>query len=102
MTMDDLTYTLKQLCQRNRDGGHTTQADILLQRWQAEGLSAGTVKNRMAHLRWWAEKVGKAGILPRDNTSLDIPERRFVTDENKAKVLGWATGWTGSPIPTCA
>ena len=117
--MDDLTYTLRQLCLRNRDGSHATQADrqrslslaarqlgeagfrqmratslkgkhveALLQRWQAEGLSAGTLKNRMAHLRWWAEKVGKAGILPADNTRLGIPERHYVTNESKAKELG--------------
>lgn len=116
--MDDLTYTLRQLCLRNRDGSHATQADrqrslslvarqlreagfrqmratslkgkhvkALLQRWQAEGLSAGTLKNRMAHLRWWAEKVGKAGILPADNTKLGIPERHHVAHENKAKEL---------------
>ncbi len=59
-----------------------------MQRWQAEGLSVGTLKNRMAHLRWWAEKVGKAGILPADNTKLGIPERRYVTNESKAKELG--------------
>ncbi|WP_165720896.1 phage integrase N-terminal domain-containing protein [Bordetella trematum] len=117
--MDDLTYILRQLCLRNRDGSHATQADrqrslglaahqlreagfrqmratslkgkhveALLQRWQAEGLSTGTLKNRMAHLRWWAEKVGKAGILPADNTKLGIPERRYVTNESKAKELG--------------
>ena len=117
--MDDLTYTLRQLCQRNRDGSHATQADrqrslslaarqlreagfrqmqatslkgkhveALLQRWQTEGLSAGTLKNRMAHLRWWAEKVGKAGILPADNTRLGIPDRHYVTNESKAKELG--------------
>ena len=117
--MDDLTYTLRQLCLRNRDGSHATQADrqrsltlaahqlreagfrqmratslkgkhvdALLQRWQTEGLSAGTLKNRMAHLRWWAEKVGKAGILPTDNTKLGIPDRRYVTNEGKAKELG--------------
>ncbi|MGC4029334.1 MAG: integrase domain-containing protein [Steroidobacteraceae bacterium] len=116
--MDDLTYTLRQLCQRNRDGSHTTQADrqrslalaarqlreagfrqmragsikgrhieVLLQRWQAEGLSAGTLKNRFSHLRWWAEKVGKAGILPADNTKLGIPERRRAAGQNKAKEL---------------
>lgn len=117
--MDDLTFTLRQLCLRNRDGSHATQADrqrslnlaarqlreagfrqmqatslkgkhveALLQRWQAEGLSVGTLKNRMAHLRWWAEKVGKAGILPADNTKLGIPERRYVTNESRAKELG--------------
>lgn len=117
--MDDLSYTLRQLCLRNRDGSHATQADrqrslslaarqlceagfrqmrapslkgkhveALLQRWQAEGLSAGTLKNRMAHLRWWAEKIGKAGILPADNTKLGIPERRYVTNKSRAKELG--------------
>jgi site-specific recombinase XerC len=117
--MDDLTYTLRQLCQRNRDGSFATQADrqrslalmarqlreagfrqmratslkgkhvdVLLQRWKAEGLSTGTLKNRLAHLRWWAEKVGKTGILPADNTKLGIPERHAVAKENKAKELG--------------
>ena len=117
--MDDLTYTLRVLCQRNRDGSHATQADrlrtltlasrqlreagflqmtarslkgrhvdALRERWQAEGLSAGTLKNRFAHLRWWAEKVGKAGIIPADNTQLGIPERRFVTNEDKSCQLG--------------
>lgn len=116
--MDDLTYTLRQLCQRNRDGSHATQADrqrslalaarqlrdagfhqmrasslkgkhveVLLQRWQAEGLSAGTLKNRLSHLRWWAEKTGKAGVLPADNTKLGIPERHHIAGENKAKEL---------------
>jgi integrase len=117
--MDDLTYSLRQLCGRNRDGSHATQADrrgvltlaarqlrkagfrhmratslkekhvdVLLKRWQSEGLSAGTLKNRLAHLRWWAEKVGKAGVIPADNTQLGIPKRRFVADENKARDLG--------------
>ncbi|MGV2908811.1 phage integrase N-terminal domain-containing protein [Achromobacter sp. AGC25] len=126
--MDDLTYTLRQLCLRNRDGSHATQADrqrslnlvarqlceagfrqmratslkgkhveALLQRWQAEGLSAGTLKNRMAHLRWWAEKVGKAGILPTDNTKLGIPERRYVSNESKAKEIGDRLGRITDP-----
>ena len=77
--MDDLTYTLRQLCQRNRDGSYTTQADrirslslaarqlrdagfrqmkasslkgkhvqALLERWQGEDLSSGTIKNRLS------------------------------------------------------
>jgi hypothetical protein len=117
--MDDLTYTLHQLCLRNRDGSFTTQAnrqrslalmtqqlreagfrqmragslkgkhiEVLLQRWQAEGLSTGTLKNRLSHLRWWAEKIGKAGILPKDNTRLGILERHTVTQENQAKEPG--------------
>lgn len=117
--MDDLTYTLRQLCQRNRDGSHNTQADrmrsltlvarqlreagfrqlkasslkgkhvqALMERWQAEGLSSGTIKNRLSHLRWWAEKVGKAGILPADNAQLGIAGRRYVTNISKARELG--------------
>jgi integrase len=117
--MDDLTHTLRVLCQRNRDGSYATQADrlrtltlasrqlkeagfrrmrasslknkhveALLGRWQADGLSAGTLKNRLAHLRWWAEKVGRAGIMPADNAQLAIPNRRLATNENKARQLG--------------
>jgi integrase len=116
--MDELTYTLRGLCQRNRDGSHATQADrlrtltlasrqlraagfrqmrasslkgkhveVLLERWQAEGLSAGTLKNRVAHLRWWAEKVGKAGVIPADNAQLAILQRQFVTNDDKARRL---------------
>lgn len=117
--MDDLTYTLRQLCQRNRDGSHTTQADrqrsltliarqlreagfrqmratslkgkhieTLIERWQAEGLSSGTLKNRLAHLRWWAEKIGKAGLIPADNTRLGVSARRATPHTNKAQALG--------------
>ena len=117
--MDDLTYTLRQLCQRNRDGSHNTQVDrmrslslaarqlreagfrqmkasslkgkhvqVLLDRWQGEDLSSGTIKNRLSHLRWWAEKIGKAGILPSDNTQLGVAERRYVTNISKAQELG--------------
>lgn len=117
--MDDLTYSLRQLCQRNRDGSYTTQADrmrslslaarqlreagfrqmkasslkgkhaqALLDRWQEEGLSSGTIKNRLSHLRWWAEKIGKAGILPADNTQLGVAERRYVANVSKAQELG--------------
>ncbi|WP_085706846.1 integrase domain-containing protein [Pseudomonas sp. B35(2017)] len=116
--MDDLTYTLQQLCRRNRDGSHTTQADrmrsltlsarqlretgfrqmkaasfkskhaqALLERWQREGLSSGTIKNRLSHLRWWAEKIGKAGVLPADNTQLGVADRRYVTNISKAREL---------------
>jgi hypothetical protein len=35
--------------------------DALLGRWRRAGLSVGTIKNRLAHLRWWAEKVGRQG-----------------------------------------
>lgn len=60
----------------------------LLDRWQGEGLSPRTLKNRLSHLRWWAEKIGKSGILPADNTQLGVAERRYVTNISKARELG--------------
>ena len=61
--------------------------DALVHRWQARGLSAGTQKNRLAHLRWWAEKIGRGGEIPASSAELGVPERRFVTNENKAREL---------------
>lgn len=62
--------------------------DALLNSWQAKNLSAGTMKNRLCALRWWTEKVGKMGLIPADNAQLGIPERQFLTNENKARELG--------------
>ncbi len=126
--MDNLTYTLRQLCDRNRDGSHATQGDrencvklmarqlkeagfrqlkatslngkhveALLGRWRNDGLSAGTLKNRLAHLRWWAEKVGKEGLIPSSNVQLDVPKRVFVTNENKAVELSDKLGKVSDP-----
>ncbi len=41
--------------------------EVLVERWKAEDLAIGTIKNRMADLRWWAEKMGKQNVLARDN-----------------------------------
>jgi len=62
--------------------------NALLDRWKQEEISAGTMKNRMSALRWWAGKVGKASIVARDNRSYGIPDRKYVTGENKARELG--------------
>ena len=59
----------------------------LVERWLAEELSPGTIKNRMSALRWWAEKVGKESIVARTNAAYGIPDRVFVTNISKAKEL---------------
>ena len=46
--------------------------EALVVEWRRQGLGAGTMRNRMAHLRWWARKVGKAGIVRKDNASYGI------------------------------
>ncbi|CAJ0808524.1 hypothetical protein LMG19087_00244 [Ralstonia wenshanensis] len=56
----------------------------LVERWKAEGLAAATLKNRIAHLRWWAEKVNKASVIPRTNAALGIERRKYVTNASKA------------------
>ncbi|TPQ33188.1 phage integrase N-terminal domain-containing protein [Cupriavidus pinatubonensis] len=59
----------------------------LVKRWQATGIAVGTMKNRMSHIRWWAEKVGKQSCVPRTNDELGIGRRRYVTNISKALVL---------------
>ena len=59
----------------------------LLECWRAQELSTGTIKNRMAAIRWWANKVDKRNVVSRTNEHYGIPDRRFVTNESKAKTV---------------
>jgi len=59
----------------------------LVERWKAEGLSTGTLKNRMSELRWWAEKTGKANVVAKSNDAYGIADRRYVTNVSKALQL---------------
>ncbi len=61
--------------------------EALVKDWIAKGLSAGTIKNRMAELRWLAEKVGKQNVVARSNDYYGIDHRRFVTNISKARTL---------------
>ena len=49
--------------------------EALVAEWRRQGLADGTVKNRMAHLRWLAKKIGKPGIVRRDNASYGVGTR---------------------------
>lgn len=57
--------------------------NALLEIWKSEGIAVGTIKNRMAVIRWWAEKVGKAEIV-KENSAYNIENRVYVTNENKS------------------
>jgi hypothetical protein len=59
--------------------------EALINHWQTAALSAGTMKNRMGWLRWWAAKVRKPNVVPRDNESAGI-ERRTAFGGNRAHV----------------
>jgi site-specific recombinase XerD len=62
--------------------------EALLAHWRAGDLSIGTIKNRLAALRWWAQKVDRQNVIARSNDHYGIPERRFVSDGSKAKTIG--------------
>ena len=61
--------------------------EALVKQWQERDLSIGTIKNRMAAIRWRSVKINKQNIVARSNEHYGIPDRRFVTNESKAKDL---------------
>ena len=60
--------------------------NALVAEWQRRGLAVGTMKNRMSALRWWAERVGRPGVVA-TNAAHGIGERRYVTNEDRSAVL---------------
>ena len=61
--------------------------DVLLADWREQGISVGTLKNRLSALRWWAKKVNKPSIIARDNGVYGIGKRTCVAKESKAQEL---------------
>jgi len=59
----------------------------LVENWKVAGLAVGTIKNRMAELRWWAEKIGRKNVIAKDNEHYDIGQRQYVTNVSKAREL---------------
>lgn len=61
--------------------------EALVASYQAAELSSGTIKNRLAIIRWWAEKVNKQNVVARDNAYYGVESRVFVTEHSKATEL---------------
>ena len=61
--------------------------DALLAKWREQGISTGTLKNRLSALRWWAKKVNKPSIIARDNSVYGIGKREYVAKESKAQQI---------------
>ena len=61
--------------------------EALVREWQRQGLSTGTVKNRMTHLRWWAKRIGRPNVVRPDNAGYGIGDRSHVTNENRSRDL---------------
>ena len=114
--MKKLEHKILQICNRNRDGSHATQANrkailsmcveqleqagykvnelkphdlkgrhinALVKCWQNDGVSVGTMKNRLACLRWLAEKIGNKGLV-KSNDELGIEKRQYISNDNKS------------------
>jgi len=59
----------------------------LVREWLDSNIAVGTIKNRMAALRWWATKVNKKNVVARSNAHYGIPCRQYANSTNRAKKL---------------
>jgi len=78
--LKDFGYKINQMRPSDLKGRHI---NALVGKWKSEGLSTGTIKNRMTTLRWWAEKVGKAEIV-KENSVYGIENRVYVINTDKS------------------
>lgn len=78
---------LDRLGYRNMRAGSLKPKHIaaLITDWQARELSTGTVKNRLADVRWWAEKTGKQSVVANDNAHYGIDRRVYVSNDSKPR-----------------
>lgn len=58
--------------------------NALVQSWKDGAISDATIRNRLGWLRWWADKTGKPGLIPKDNEAFGLAERRRFNG-NRAK-----------------
>ncbi len=102
-TRRDRSYALAQMANALHELGYQglraeglrpKHVEALVRHWRDGGLSHATMMNRMAHLRWWADRVGKGGmvgtnaghgILPRSHLS-DGTRRRDLDESRLARV----------------
>lgn len=68
----------------------------LVSLWEQQALSDATMKNRLAMLRWWAEKIGNPGAV-KTSEEYGIGRRQLVTNESKAETLAGKDLSTISP-----
>jgi len=61
--------------------------EALVEHWQREDISVGTIKNRLTVIRWWAQKVNRQNVVARSNDHYGIPDRQFVTNVSKAQTV---------------
>ena len=76
-------YNTHRMTPNDLKGRHVNK---LLEQWRKDGVSTGTIKNRMVVLRWWAKKVGNSGAV-QSNDTYNIEKRVYVTNRDKSVSL---------------
>ncbi len=87
--LDQMAHQLHDLGYRRMSARSIKPKHVqaLLDLWQEQGVSVGTLKNRLSVLRWWARKAGKAHILAKDNAEYGIATRGAIPADSKAQTL---------------
>ena len=94
-TRRDRSYALAQMANALHDAGYRglrakglkgKHIEALVRVWSDRGLSHATMMNRMAHVRWWADRVGKANMV-KANADYGIRPRSHVSDGAKRRDL---------------
>lgn len=78
--LKDAGYRTRELSVNDIKGRHV---NALIRRWRADEVSAGTIKNRLSAVRWWADKVNNAGAV-KSNDELGIENRQYITNDDKS------------------
>jgi integrase len=76
-------YNTHRMTPNDLKGRHVNK---LLEQWRKDGVSTGTIKNRMVVARWWAKKVGNSGAV-QSNDTYNIEKRVYVTNRDKSVSL---------------
>ena len=79
--LKDIGYKINNLKPNDLKGRHI---NALVKKWQSEKKSVGTIKNRMAVLRWLFKKIGKPVVIKNSNAIYGIQNRQYVTNQNKS------------------
>ncbi len=89
-------YLLSQIANQLHELGYTGMSarslrpkhvSALLTYWQNQRIAVGTIKNRMAAIRWWARKVNRQRVVARGNDFYGIASRQLVSTVSKARTL---------------
>ena len=94
-TRRDRSYALAQMANALHELGYRglrasglkgKHIEALVRDWSDRGLSDATMMNRMAHVRWWADQVGK-GNMVKANAEYGIRSRSHVSDGARRRDL---------------